>query len=162
VAADWIIAPSRICSDLSIKYGQSLSVLEFKTISCTCKLFEIEDEVDMLLLIPPTCGNGYPTYVDKHEKAEESWLKASYYHTREAARQIELKRYVDISKLGQLLGQLQAEGDKNSLHVVFKNAAIQEHADFVSALPELGLSSANIHGRCISNPNKSSSVSSHH
>ena len=31
---------------------------------------------------------------------------------RGAARQIELKRRVNILKLGQLLGQLQAEGDR--------------------------------------------------
>jgi hypothetical protein len=157
LAADWITVPSKICSDLSIRYGESLSVLEFKTIKPHLrKPFKVEDDkVDMLSLIPPTSGNGYPIYVDEHEKAGESWLRVWYYHTRGAARQTELKRYVDISKLGQLLGQLQAEGNKKGSAIVFKNSSISEHADFVTALRELGISPPNIRGRCIFNPNKS-------
>jgi hypothetical protein len=158
LAADWITIPSKICTDLSITYGQWLSVLELKTINPHLRgPFKVEDDkVDMLSLIPPTAGNGYPIYVDEHEKAGESWLSVWYHHSRGAARQIELKRYVDISKLGQLLGQLQAEGNKKCSAIVFKNSSISEHADFVTGLRELGLSSANIHGRCIFNPNRSS------
>lgn len=54
------------------------------------------------------------------------------------------------------MGQLQAEGDKKSSRVVFKNSSISEHSDFVSALRELGLPSTNIQSRCIFNPNKAS------
>lgn len=108
----------------------------------------------MLSLIPQTSHNGYRIYVDEYETAGESWLRIWYFHPRGAARQTVLKRYVDVTKLGQLLGQLQAEGDKKNPRIVFKNSSVSEHADFVSSLRELGLSSTDIHGRCVFNPLK--------
>jgi len=77
-----------------------------------------------------------------------------YYHPRGAARQIEMKRYVNASTLGNLLGQMQAEGEKNGSRVAFKNTSISEHTDFVLALLQLGIPMDSIHGRCIFNPNK--------
>lgn len=113
----------------------------------------------MLSLIPPTSSNGYELYVDEYENNGEHWLRIWYHHPRGAARQVELKRYVDILKFGQLLGQLQAEGDKNNLRVVFKNASVREHADFVSALCELGTLTTHILARCVLNPTKISQES---
>lgn len=110
----------------------------------------------MLSLIPPTSTNGYQLYVDEYENNGEQWLRIWYHHPRGAARQIELRRYVNITKLGELLGLLQAEGDKKSPRVVFKNALVSEHADFVSTLLELGTPPTNIMARCVFNPLKSS------
>ena len=106
----------------------------------------------MLSLIPSTSIKGYPLYVDEYEENGKRYLRVWYHHPRGAARQLELKRYVDISKLGQLLGQLQAEGDKNSERIAFKNTSIFEHTDFVSSLRELGVT--NITARCTFNPSK--------
>jgi hypothetical protein len=64
-----------------------------------------------------------------------------------------------MSKLGQLLGQLQAEGNKNSAAIVFKNSSLSEHADFVTGLRELGTSLCDISARCVFNPTKSSQES---
>jgi hypothetical protein len=161
LAAPWVTIPTSICTKLNIAYGQSLSILELKPIQPhTRPAFRTEGEkVDMLSLIPPTSTNGYPLYVDEYENNVEQWLRIWYHHPRGAARQIELRRWIDISKLGQLLGQLQAEGDKKSLRVVFKNASISEHADFVTALCELGTPATSILARCILNPTKSSQES---
>jgi len=115
--------------------------------------------VNMLSLIPATSVNGYQLYVDKFESNGEEWLRVWYHHPRGAARQIEIRRYVDISKLGQLLGQLQAEGDKKYPRVVFKNASINEHQDFVSALREVGVPNTLVLARCVWNPTKSSQES---
>jgi hypothetical protein len=161
LAAPWVTIPTSICTRLNIAYGQSLSILELKPIQPhTRPPFKTEEEkVDMLSLIPPTSTNGYQLYVDEYENNGERWLRIWYHHPRGAARQIELRRWIDISKLGQLLGQLQAEGDKKSLRVVFKNASISEHADFVTALRELGTPATSILARCILNPTKSSQES---
>jgi hypothetical protein len=157
LAAPWITIPTSICAKLNIAYGQSLSILELKPIQPhTRPPFKTEAEnVDMLSLIPPTSTNGYQLYVDEYENNGEQWLRIWYYHPRGAARQIELRRYVNIAKLGQLLGQMQAEGDKKSPRVVFKNVSLSEHADFVSALSELGVPQTNILARCVFNPAKS-------
>jgi hypothetical protein len=157
LAPGWAAIPSRIRRDLSIGYDQRLSLLEVKRLQPHRKTpFHIENgKVDILSIIPEKTHRGYRICVDNHEKDGESWLSVWYCHLRGAAREIELKQFVDISKLGQLLGQLQAEGDKNFSWVAFKNSSISEHADFVSALRELGVFSC-ISARCSFNPNKSS------
>ena len=158
LSAPWITIPASICTRLRIAYGETVSILELKTIQAHSRLpFKTQGEnADLLSLIPTTSSNGYPPYVDEYENSGEPWLRIWYYHPRGAARQVELKRYVDIFKLGQLLGQLQAEGDKKSPRVAFKNASIREHADFVCALRALGVSSNQILARCVLNPTKSS------
>ncbi len=160
LAADWITIPSRTRQSLRIEYEQNLSILQLKPIKRHIrKVFKAEGgKVDMLSLIPQTSHNGYRMYVDEDEMAGEPWLRIWYFHPRGAARQTELKRYVDVTKLGQLLGQLQAEGDKNNPRIVFKNSSVSEHSDFVSSLHELGLSSKDIHGRCVFNPLKVSDI----
>jgi hypothetical protein len=157
LAAPWITIPRRICTKLNIAYDQTLSILELKPIQPHSRPpFRTEgDRADVLFLIPPTSTNGYPLYVDEYENNGEQWLRIWYHHPRGAARQIQFMRYVDISRLGQILGQLQAEGDKNSGLITFKNCSLPEHSDFVSSLSELGLSSG-ISARCTFNPNKSS------
>lgn len=158
LAPGWATIPSKIRRDLSIGHGQCLSVLDVKRLKPHCRtIFQVENgKVDMLSLIPDATSKGYRIYVDQHEEDGEPWLSVWYHHPRGAARQIELRRYVNASRLGQLLGQLQAEGNKKGPSVVFKNTSISEHADFVAALRELGISSRNILGRCIFNPNQSS------
>ncbi len=158
LAPGWATIPSRIRRDLSIRHGQCLSLLEVKRVEHhSRKDFNIKDgKADLLSFIPDATNKGYPLYVDEHEEAGVSWLSVWYYHPRGAARQIELKRYVNVSRIGQLLGQLQAEGNKKGPSIVFKNSSISEHADFVTALRELGVSPPKIHGRCIFNPNRSS------
>jgi hypothetical protein len=157
LAPGWATIPSRIRHELSIGYDQRLSLLEVKSLKPHIRApFHIENgKVDMLSLIPEKTGRGYQLYVDNHEKEGESWLSVWYHHPRGAARQIELRRYVDGSQLGQLLGQLQAEGNKQGPSVVFKNSSISEHADFVSGLREIGISSSRIRARFVFNPNKS-------
>ncbi len=163
LAAPWITIPTKICTKLSIAYDQTISLLELKPIQPhTRPPFKTEGEkVDMLSLIPPTSTSGYQLYVDEYENNGEQWLRIWYHHPRGAARQIELRRHVNISKLGQLLGQMQAEGDKGSIRVAFKNSSLSEHSDFVSSLRELGISSPTISARCTFNPNKSSSQKIH-
>ncbi len=158
LAPGWTTIPSKIRSDLSIEHGQCLSVLDVKRLKPHSSTpFHIKNgKIDILSLIPEVTSKGYRLYVDKHEKGSESWLSVWYHHRRGAARQIELRRYVNASKLGQLLGQLQAEGNKQGSSVVFKNSSISEHADFVTGLRELGISNSCIRARCIFNPNKSS------
>lgn len=157
LAAPWITIPTSIRTKLNIAYDQTISILELKPIQPhTRPPFKTEGEkVDMLSLIPLTSTNGYQLYVDEYENNGEPWLRIWYHHPRGAARQIELRRHVDISKLGQVLGQLQAEGDKNSDLVAFKNSSLSEHSDFVSSLSELGFLTS-ISARCTFNPNKSS------
>jgi hypothetical protein len=161
LVAPWVTIPTSVCTELNIVHGQTLSILELKPIQPHIRpSFKTEGEkVDMLSLIPPTSINGHPLYVDEYVKNVEEWLRVWYYHPRGAARQIELRRWIDISKLGQLLGQLQAEGDKKNPRVVFKNTSIAEHADFVTALRELGTPMTSIVARCILNPMKSSQES---
>jgi len=155
-ASEWMCIPSRIRSTLGIKSGQEVRVMELETIQphSSDTLTIVGDKVDMLSLVPATTNRGYRLYVDKYED-QEPRLRIWYYHERGAARQIELKRYVDITKLGQLLGLFQAEGDKTYSRVAFKNSSIREHADFVSALHDLGLSIP-ISSSCTFNPKKSS------
>jgi hypothetical protein len=157
LAAPWITIPTSICTKLNIAYDQTISILDVKPIQPhTRPPFRTEGEkVDMLSLIPLTSSNGYQLHVDEYENNGEQWLRIWYHHPRGAARQIELRRYVDLSKLGQVLGLLQAEGDKNSDLVAFKNSSLSEHSDFVSSLRELGISTS-ISARCTFNPNKSS------
>ncbi len=154
-ASEWVCIPSRIRHTLGIKNGQEVQVVELKAIPphSPRPIAIVGNKVDMLSLIPATTSRGYRLYVDSYED-QDPRLRVWYYHSRGAARQIELKRNVDVSVLGGLLGQLQAEGDKKSLRVVFKNSAISEHADFISALRELCPSTTNIESRCIFNPNK--------
>jgi len=148
LAADWITIPSKIRKDLNIKYGQSLSLLEFKRIKPHSRNpFRVDSgKADMLSLVPTASRKGRPIYVDEYEKAAESWLRVWYYHPRGAARQIEMKRYVNASTLGNLLGQIQAEGEKNGSRVAFKNTSISEHTDFVLALLQLGIPMDSIQG----------------
>jgi len=157
LAAPWVTVPARTCSRLDLVYGQTISIIEVKPLQPhTRHPFRLEgDKVDMLSLIPATSMNGYQLYVDEFDTNGEPWLRVWYHHPRGAARQIELRRYVDISKLGQLLGQLQAEGDKKYPRVVFKNASISEHQDFVSALREVGVPKTLVLARCVWNPTKS-------
>ncbi len=157
LAAPWITIPTSICTKLNIAYDQTILILELKPIQPHDRPpFRTEGEkVDMLSLIPSTSTNGDQLYVDEYKNNGEPWLRIWYYHPRGAARQVELKRYVDISKLGQLLGQLQAEGDKQLNWVAFKNVSLFEHSDFVSSLRELGVA-FNANARCTFNPNKSS------
>ena len=138
---------------MNLAYDQNVSILELKPIPPhTPSPFKTQgDKVDLLSLVPATSTNGYQLYVDEYETRGEQWLRIWYRHPRGAARQVELKRHVDISNLGELLGQLQAEGDKNNPRVVFKNASIAEHADFVSYLRELGMQSSGIAARCVFN-----------
>ena len=156
LAAPWITIPTKICTKLDIAYDEKLSILEIKPVQQHSRPpFKTDGEkVDMMSLIPSASINGCPLYVDEYETNGERWLRIWYHHPRGAARQIELKRDVDISKLGRLLGQLQAEGDKNSDRVAFKNVSLSEHADFVLSLQELGVSSG-ITARCTFNPSKS-------
>lgn len=159
-ASGWICIPFRIRSRLGIKEGQEVRVMELKTIQphSPRPLTMVGDKVDMLSLIPETTNRGYRLYVDNCED-QQSRLRIWYHHQRGAARQIELKRYVNMRILGGLLGQLQAEGEKKENIVSFKNCTIQEHADFVSGLLELGLALEDVHARCVFNPRKMTSKS---
>ncbi len=161
-ASEWICIPSRIRSTLGIKDGQRLRVVELETIRAHSPrpLTIVGDKVDMLSLIPETTKRGYRLYVDNYGN-EEPRLRIWYYHERGAAHQIELKRYVKMHILGGLLGQLQAEGEKKENIVSFKNCAIQEHADFVSGLLELGLAVEDVRARCVFHPRKITSRSIH-
>lgn len=159
-ASEWICIPSRIRSTLGIKDGQRLRVMELETIRphTSRPLTIVGNKVDMLSLIPATTNRGYRLYVDSYEDAEPR-LRIWYYHERGAARQIELKRYVKMLILGGLLGQLQAEGEKKENIVSFKNCTVQEHADFVLGLLELGLALEVVHVRCVFNPRRITSKS---
>ena len=61
LTAPWITIPTRICANLNLAYGQTLSILELKPIQPHSRPpFNTEGEkVDMLSLIPPTSINGY-------------------------------------------------------------------------------------------------------
>lgn len=159
-ASEWVCIPSRIRSTLGIKDGQVVRVVEVKTIQphSPRPLTIVGNTVDVLSLIPTTTSRGYRLYADCYEDLEPR-LRIWYYHERGAARQIELKRYVNIGILGGLLGQLQAEGEKKENLVSFKNCTIHEHADFVSGLLELGLVLEDVHARCVFNPRKMTSKS---
>lgn len=156
LAPGWSTIPVKIRRALNIEHGQSLSILDVKSLKPHSRLsFHIEnDQVDLLSLIPEQTKRGYPLYVDHTAEAEDSWLSIWYYHERGAARQIELKRYVGAKSLGALLGQLQAEGVKKENMVAFKNRLVEEHADFVSGLLELGVRIEDIHARCVFNPER--------
>jgi len=163
LAAPWIAIPARICTELGLLYEDALSVLELKPIQPHSRAaFKTEGEmVDMRSVIPATSTSGYPMYVDEYEEGQVPWLRIWYCHPRGAARQVTLRRYLEVAKLGRLLGQLQAEGDKRSSRVGFKNSAIAEHADLTLGLLELGVPSRLIHARCVFNPGKSSLEQGH-
>lgn len=154
-ASEWVCIPTRIRLSLGIRERQAVQVLDLRIIEphTPQPIAIVGDEIDMLSLIPAKTHRGYRLYVDSYED-EEPRLRIWYYHERGAARQIELKRYVNMRILGGLLGQLQAEGEKNDVIVSFKNASIAEHDDFISGLRELGLSSSAIGARCVFNPGK--------
>ena len=149
-ASEWVCIPTRIRLSLGIKDEQRVRVLEVETIQphTTHPLTIVGNKVDLLSLIPATTNRGYRLYVDSYGD-EEPRLRIWYYHQRGAAHQIELKRYVNTRILGGLLGQLQAEGEKKENIVSFKNCTIQEHADFVLGLLELGLELEVVHAVCL-------------
>ncbi|MBI2105526.1 hypothetical protein HYT56_01670 [Candidatus Woesearchaeota archaeon] len=101
------------------------------------------NKIDLLQLVPKTTSSGFPIQIREFKKNNEIWLHLHYNHPRKP--KLEIKRFIDIKKFGNLLGQYQAEGNKpiNSIYpkykVEFKNKIINEHEEFLNSLNELGI-----------------------
>ncbi len=107
------------------------------------------NKVDLLSLIPSTTRKNKRIYVSIFQKNNEEWLRIWALGIK---IQLELRRYLDIEILGNLLGQIQAEGPKfhnnRTPHVAFSNILIKEHKDFIDALRHLGISDDLFYVQC--------------
>lgn len=149
-----------VASALSVKAGDivELNVNKVDTLSRSESIFK-DGKIDLLALIPLKTKRGYEILVTNFSKNNEAWLRCWYCHDRGSARQIELRRYVDIEPFGKLLGQYQAEGTKYNnktslMRLEFKNKLISEHEEFINSLYELGIPKDNYNFRFLYNPDK--------
>jgi hypothetical protein len=113
------------------------------------------NKIDLLSLIPEKTFLGYEIFVTPFRRNNRQWLRIWYAHERGSSRQIELIRFIDVSALGRVLGQLQAEGDKFSERrkhrIVFTNKLLKEHEDFINDIRSFGISTNDIQFFCTFN-----------
>jgi len=138
----------KVVTLLKLKYGNivSVSINKIYNLKRPTKLFE-NNKIDLLSLIPYKTSHDYEIIVIEFIKNNEKWLRIWYSHKRGSARQIELKRFINIKFLGYLFGQLQAEGTKNAkkrFRIDFSNKIIEEHKDFVKYLEQIGISKSSL------------------
>jgi len=154
----WIAIPVTLFGRLRLRHGEELDVVEFHTVKDVKRprMLLANRQIDVLSFVPRKAVGGFAYAVDKYRNAGgEGWIRLWYCHKRGAARQVELRRYVEAGKFGRLLGQYQAEGDKgNPDRIAFTSVLVSEHADFISYLNELGLSSDSVRGACVFDPSK--------
>ena len=106
------------------------------------------NKLDLLFLIPLKNRLGFDILIYEFLKNNESWLRVWYCFNRGSCKEIEIKRYVDISRFGKFLGLMQSEGTKKNIDVVeFCNKSIFEHLDFLEYLEEIGISKNEITGK---------------
>jgi len=100
-----------------------------------------KNKIDMLHLIPNENRLGLKILVNEFQKDSEVWLKIWYCFKRGSCKEIEIRRFIDITKFGKFLGLMQSEGTKENIDVVeFCNKSISEHLDFLEYLEEIGIS----------------------
>lgn len=121
------------------------------------KIFR-QHKIDLLALIPENTFSGYKIFVYQFVRNSEKWLRIWYAHERGSARELELKRYIDIRPFGSLLGQLQAEGDKfigrRKHRVSFGNNLLTEHQEFIESILLSGINPEDVEFLCTYNPNR--------
>lgn len=106
------------------------------------------NKIDLLHLIPNENRLGFKILVNEFNRDNEIWLKIWYCFQRGSCKEIELRRYIDISKFGKFLGLMQSEGTKENIDVVeFCNKSINEHLDFLEYLEEVGISREEVVGK---------------
>lgn len=70
----------------------------------------MSQKIDLLLFIPKQTSLGYEIFYKIFNKGGEQWVRVWY--NQKKAKPIEIKRFINQSILGSLLGQYQAEGTK--------------------------------------------------
>ena len=132
----------KVVTILKLKYGNivSASINKVCNLKRSTKLFE-NNKIDLLSLIPYKTSYGYEIIVIEFIRNNEKWLRIWYSHKRGSARQIELKRFINIKFLGYLFGQLQAEGTKcgRKFRLDFSNKLILEHKNFIESIEQIGI-----------------------
>lgn len=108
--------------------------------------------IDLLQFVPKKTASGYNILIEHINKNNEEYLRLSYKHPR--ARPIEIRRFVDPSVLGSLLGQYQAEGTKynnlpNKSAIEFSNKLVSEHKNFIEDLENIGIGKNTITSRLL-------------
>lgn len=115
-------------------------------------------KIDLLALIPEKTFLGYEILVSQFVRNNEKWLRIRYSHERGSARELKLRRYIDIKSFGNLSGKLQAEGDKflerRKYRVSFGNNLLAEHQEFIESILSLGINPEDIEILCVYNPNR--------
>ena len=130
-----------LVNSLNLKHKDDikLSISKIKPYKKSENLF-YKDKIDLLHLLPNKTSLGYEIICKIFKKDGREWLTLWYSHSRGSCMQINLVRFVDIDKLGRLLGLFQAEGTKGNFNAVeFANSSIKEHKDFLDYLNHIGV-----------------------
>lgn len=151
----WIGIPTDVARALHLRHGNGLYITDIHPVKNVRRAsrFLSKGRIDLLSWVPQRTGKGHAYVVDEYlDDRGESWIRVWYCHRRGAARQLEIRRYIDVRHLGKLLGQYQAEGGERHGRVEFKNKLLSEHREFVRALRALGLPPEQITARCLYHP----------
>lgn len=113
-------------------------------------------KIDMLYFVPEKTSKGYNIIVSQFTRNESKNLRIWCSGSTKGVRQIEIKRFIDIDKIGTLIGQYQAEGEKYLVDgkVVFTNKLLEEHKDFIGSLKALKLNNSLISHQFLYNSEK--------
>lgn len=143
---------------LQIRHKDTVAVDELKIIRSIKRprAFLSRMQIDLLAFIPVEDDRMNVYAVDDYRTPRgESRLRVWCYHKRGSSREIDVRRYVDVLQFGELLGQYQAEGDKESRHrVAFTNKLLSEHVAFLSNLGALGIARDRVSACVVYNPDK--------
>lgn len=97
-------------------------------------------KLDLLSFLPEKTTNGSLIVADKFYKGKVEYLRLCAFHEKGSTFNIEIRRFVDLSLFGKLLGQIQAEGTKTHIHnIEFCNKSLNELKDFLNYLDYLGI-----------------------
>lgn len=119
-------------------------------------------KIDLLKLIPRKTESGFEVKKEVFINNSEEWVRAWYKHPRRP--ELRIRRHIDASIYGSLLGQMQAEGTKagKRFRVEFSNKLISEHKDFVESLEAMGISRSKMNFYLIDSENRNQKVLDKH
>ena len=125
--------PKKILNSIKIEKGELIDINIIKINNSRSKSLLVEENIDMLSLIPLKTSNENMIMVDSYDKNGEEWLKIWYCSGHGGdAKLIRLKRYIRINKeLGELFGLMQAESGKTGRKFTFTNKLISEIKLFI-------------------------------
>lgn len=109
-----------------------------------------EGQIDLGFFVSDFTSNGLKVVCESFKSEGSEWLLLWSYHSRGSSKQIVLRRFLNIEKFGNFLGQMQAEGTKqNAKKLEFANKLPLEHIDFINYLLYFGLDDCEIMTDCI-------------